>query len=305
MRVIRPLTITDATLTSSTILEPDASVGEIGWTAGSYNTGEQRIVVSTHKVYEVVATPNTADDPVTGAAKAVPTWVEVAPTNKWAMFDTVVGTQSTDGTPLVTAITPAEIVNSIAGFNIDGASTVNVTVVSVAEGEVYNRTIEMLDNTAVVDFYEYFFSPIINVTEFILTDLPAYVDQTITTTINGDADIAAGVLVIGRQTMIGTALYGSNWQALDFSRKDRDEFGNFTIIPRATADRFEYDVSIEKRLFGYTKGLLKSLSGIPCVWAGTNDTGDGTVVFGYYVDTGINLSNPSVLDVTITIEGLV
>lgn len=301
MRVIPPVTVTDSILTSSTIAEPSA--GEVVWTAYTSTIGDQRIVLATHRVYESVAA--TTDDPVTGASKTVPTWVDVAPTNKYAMFDTVVGTQSTATAPLEIVLTPAQIINTIAGFNIDGASTVQVVVDSIAEGEVYNTTIEMLDNTAVVDFYEYFFSPIINVTEFLLTDLPAYSDQTITVTIDGDADIDAGVLVIGRQTIIGTALYGTNWQSLDYSRKERDEFGNFIIVSRSTADRFEYDVAIEKRLFGYTKKLLKDLSTTPCVWAGTDDTGDGTVVYGYYVDTSINLSSPSILDATITVEGLI
>ena len=301
MRVIPPVTVTDSILTSSTIAEPSA--GETVWAAYTSTIGDQRIVLATHRVYEAVAA--TTDDPVTGAAKSVPTWVDIGPTNKYAMFDTVVGTQSNATAPLEVELTPAQIINTIAGFNIDGAITVQVVVNSIAEGEVYNTTIEMLDNTAVVDFYEYFFSPIINVTEFLLTDLPAYSDQTITVTIDGDADIDAGVLVMGRQTIIGTALYGTNWQALDYSRKERDEFGNFIIVSRSTADRFEYDVAIEKRLFGYTKGLLKGLSTTPCVWAGTDDTGDGTVVYGYYVDTSINLSSPSIIDATITVEGLI
>lgn len=301
MRVIPPVAVTDSILTSSTIAEPDT--GETVWTAYTSTIGDHRIVLATHRVYEAVAA--TTDDPVTGAAKSVPTWVDIGPTNKYAMFDTVVGTQSNATAPLEVELTPAQIINTIAGFNIDGAITVQVVVNSIAEGEVYNTTIEMLDNTAVVDFYEYFFSPIINVTEFLLTDLPAYSDQTITVTIDGDADIDAGVLVMGRQTIIGTALYGTNWQALDYSRKERDEFGNFIIVSRSTADRFEYDVAIEKRLFGYTKGLLKGLSTTPCVWAGTDDTGDGTVVYGYYVDTSINLSSPSILDATITVEGLI
>lgn len=303
MRVIPPVTITDSMLTSSPIAEPDASVGEVEWSAYTSTIGDRRIVVATHRIYEAVAA--TTDDPVTGAAKAVPTWIDIAPTNRWAMFDTVVGTQSSIASPLEIVLTPNQIINTVAGFNIDGASTVQVVVDSIAEGEVYNTTIEMLDNTAVVDFYEYFFSPIINVTEFILTNLPAYSDQTITVTIEGDADIDTGVLVMGRQTMIGTALYGTNWQALDYSRKEKDDFGNFIIVERSTVDRFEYDVAIEKRLFGYTKGLLKGLSTTPCVWAGTDDTGDGTVVYGYYVDTAINLSSPSILDATITVEGLI
>ena len=303
MRVIPPITVSESLLTSSTIPEPDASVGEIEWEAYTSTKGDERIVTSTHRVYEAVAA--TTDDPVTGAAKANPTWVDIGPTNKYAMFDDVVGTQSKANLSLVTDITPNQIVNSIAGFNIDGATSVNVTVVSASEGEVYNEDVALQDNTAVVDEYSYFFSPIVNVTEFLLIDLPAYTDQTITTTITGQGEIDAGVLAIGRQTYLGKSLYGSGWQALDYSRKERDDFGNFIIVPRTTTDRFEFDFAIEKRLFGYTKDLLKSLSTVPAIWAGTDTSGDGTVVYGYYTDASINIDTPSYISSSITIEGLI
>lgn len=303
MRVIKPFDITDSKLTLSSIPEPDSSVGEIAWTAYTSTIGDRRVVVATHRIYEAVAA--TADDPVTGAAKAVPTWVDVAPSNKWAMFDAVVGTQSTDNLTLSCRITPNELTNSIAGFNITGALNVNVTVVSASSGTVYNRDIDMIDNSNVIDFYTYFFEPIISVTEFIITDLPAFTDTYIDTTITGGGALGCGALVVGRQNTLGVALYGSSWQSLDFSRKERDEFGNFNIIRRATVDRFEYDVVVDRHLFSYVKNTLKSLSTVACVWAGTENTNDGTVVFGYYVDTQINLSSPSKLNATITVEGIV
>lgn len=303
MRVIKPITVTDAILASSTIPEPDTSKGEVEWTAGTYNLGDRRIVSSTHKIYEVVADPSTTDNPVTGAAKAVPTWVEVQATNRYAMFDNVNSTLST-GDNIQVALTPGKVAAGLAGFAIK-ADSINVTCVSAADGEVYNVDINMLNNDEVADWYSYFFASIEFIDQFILTDIPAYSDLTTTVTINGTG-AEVGTLIAGGVIDIGVALYGTSWQGLDFSKKERDQFGNTTLTQGRTADRLDYDVHTEKGRFGYVKQQLRELTGVPAVWIGNpNDVNDGTSVFGYYVDNQINISNPSLLDVTITVEGLV
>jgi hypothetical protein len=52
MIVIPPITITEA-MVSSTIPEPDASVGEVLWNAATnYTAGNTVVRTTTHKVYE-------------------------------------------------------------------------------------------------------------------------------------------------------------------------------------------------------------------------------------------------------------
>ena len=303
MRVIKPVSVTDATLTSSTIAEPDS--GEIEYTAGTYNTGDKRIKSSTHRVYEVVAVPSTTDTPEVGILALPPTWVDVGPTNKWAMFDSSNSTATTDNLALNIGVTPTSLVNSIAGFAIDGASSLSVTV-SNGISDVYSKDIFMRDNSERADWYQFFFSPIIAINRFILTDLPPVISKLVTVSMLGSGDIKLGNLVIGSYSDLGTAVHGTSWQGLDFSIRTPDGFGGFEIIRRRTADIMDYDCTLPKSKFSYTKSLLKSLSQVETVWIGNHlDINDGTAVFGYHNDSQINISTPTQIDMTIKVQELI
>lgn len=305
MKIIVPNPVSQGELLNSNIPEPDPAVGEEVWTSGQTMLGEQRVDLSTHKIYEVVADPSTTDSPLEGVSKVPPTWVEIGPTNRYVMFDGTIGTQSIGSELLETQVQFPTITTSMFGVNIDGAASINVQVHTSDDELVYDRDVSMVDNRFVPDWYAYYFSPVIRRTEFLLTDLPSYLNAKISTTITGVGEVAVGALVYGSQHELGVALYGSSWQAMDFSRKERDEFGNFTIVRRRTADIFDYDVSVDKPKFPYVKDILKRVSTVPCVWIGSPGQDDGTTVYGYYKNVQINISSPTILQCTIQVEGLV
>lgn len=303
MRVVRPIVVTDAKFTSSSIPEPDASVGEVEWIAGSFNTGDQRIKSSTHRVYEVTAIPSTTDDPEVGVLADPPTWVNVAPTNKWALFDNLNSTKSRISTQLITEVTPAGIVNSVAGFSIEGVGAINVTMTDPSAGVVYDNDLDLVDNSQVADWYYYYFSPIERASEFALLDLPTYPSATVKVTFDG-GDIGVGSLIFGSVIVLGVANYGTSVQLLDFSKKELDDFGNIVITPGRTSKLVSFDVTIAKEKVNYVFNQLSLLTTIPSVWVGDDGTNDPTLVFGYYRDYQNNISTPTITDATITVEGL-
>lgn len=302
MRVIRPVDITDAILTSSTIPEPDT--GEIVWTPGTRLLGERFISTVTHRIYEVVADPSTTDDPVDGVNANPPTWVNAAPTNRFAMFDNVNSTQSNETTSLVVEIDTGIVTNSVAGFAIDGASTINVTMTDPVDGIVFTRDISMVDNSEVGGWYDYFFAPIINITKFVILDMPPFPNATIKVTVTG-ATIDFGSLIVGSQITLGISNFGTSIGLVDFSRTETDSFGNRIVDPGRTSDLVDFDVTVPKNRVGYVRDQIKKLTGIPSVWVGTDEFDDATLVFGYYRDLQINISTPSITDMTVVIEGLV
>ena len=304
MRVIKPIAVVDSNFTSSTVAEPDSGVGEVEWSAGTYTLGTQRIESATHRVYEVVADPSTSDQPSVGVDANPPTWIDVKPTNRWAMFDNVNSTKTEDGTQIIVELTTDVITNSIAGFAIEGANAINVTVTDPIDGIVYNVDVDMNDNSEVADWYYYYFAPIIKRTEFALLDLPAYADATIKITIDGN-DLKFGSLVVGNVIELGVANYGSSLELLDFSKKETDDFGNITVVEGRNSKLVNFDVTIPSDKTSYVFNTLSTLTTIPAVWLGTEQVDDATLVFGYYRNTQINISNPSISDATIQIEGLV
>ena len=77
MKLIRPTTLTDAMLSSSTAPENDYAA----WGSGTaYAVGARVILTSTHRRYEALAA-STGVNPASDPTK----WLDIGPTNRWAL----------------------------------------------------------------------------------------------------------------------------------------------------------------------------------------------------------------------------
>ena len=303
MILIKPIEITDANFTSSTIPEPDASQGEVEWSAGTYNLGVKRIKSSTHRVYEVVADPSTTDDPEEGVNKNPATWIDVGATNKWKMFDEANNTQSV-GDNIVVELNPNQLYNGVGAFNV---SCDSITV-SVIEGAttVYTKSIEMRDRPFVDGWYNWFFSGIEFITRFILIDLPPANTATLRVEFGG-VDAKVGVLSFGRQFSFGDAQYGTSSEIIDFSNPTEDQFGNISFSQGFTADLVNYKVHTMKSRLGQNAREIKTLGKQrPAIWIGDpSQIDDSTAVYGYNRDYKQTYDSPTVCTVNITVRGIV
>ena len=296
MRVVLPIAVTEDILISSTISEPDT--GEVVYVTGPSLTGERFILTSTHRAYEVVAIPSTTNDPETGISAVPPTWVDVGPTNKFAMFDNINSTRSEETTTLVVEVKPGVVANSIAGFNISGVTNVNVTVTDPIDGEVYNTDVA-IDNSQLSEFFD---DDDIN-SEFILLDLPFYSNATTKLTATGTS-IKFGNFVIGNKTILGVAKVEGALQLLDFGKKETDTFGNTVVKPGRTAKLVDFEVSVDFNNVSFVFDVLSSITSIPSAWVATDEVNDPTLVFGYYRDYQESISSATITNATITVEGL-
>lgn len=310
MRIVKPITPTTTQLTSSSIAEPAA--GEVEWVAGTaYSLGDEVIDTTTHRKYRsLVDGGNQGNDPQsenydlngTGA-----NWQIVGSSLRYSMFDHTISTQSASSTPLSFSLTPGQVVSAVAGFNITGASSINVTMIFDG-AEVYNTDVPVRDESSVDNYYDWFFEPLVITDRFVLLDLPAYAGGIITVTATGSGIVGIGEFVYGAQVDIGVTQSGVRWQGLDFSRKERNFDGTFSITQRRTADLVNYDFQYESSRFGYLRRQLQQVSSVATVFVGEafgSEPDDGTVVFGYYKDVQLNITTPRVSFGTIQVEGLV
>lgn len=302
MFVFNPIDVSASNLTSL-IPEPDTAVGEVEWVAGSYATGDRVIKTSTHLLYESATDANT-DDPEVGVNAVPPTWVEVSATNRYRMFSDSGAAQTVYDDNLTVSIVPESVINSFATFNVTNVDDINITVVDPAEGEVYNEDYNLRDSSQIVDWYAYFFEPIISVKELLVNNLPSYKNATINITYYSDNPMI-GICALGKEIELGLAEYGTSFSLKDYSRKEIDDFGNFTVVRRGTSKQVQYSGYSETARAQYLFERLAELSTIPCVWYGSGATNDSTLVYGYYDDSTINISNPSTTDISISIEGLI
>lgn len=295
MRIIRPVEITPAILTTSSAPETDYAAWDV---ATAYAVGERAMY--SHRNYEALVA-HTGANPETDTSDP-PKWLDLGANNRWRMFDDRVGSLTEQAGSIAVSLTPGEAINALALFSLLGRS-LSVTLTDSTEGVVYQCDLSLVD-AGVGDWYEWFFAPIGRQSDAVLTDLPAYVGASLSVTVENNTETAAcGHLVMGRQADIGVALYGTSVGITDYSRKETDQFGNALVVERAFSKRAEFDVAIETPRVSAVQRLLAAIRSRPVVWIGAQGY-ESTVLFGYYRDFQISISGPTVSDATITVEGL-
>lgn len=295
MKIVKPIEVTEAILTDSDVALDDYVV----WAAGTYNLGDQ--VRYDLSAYEALTT--TTDQPDVGAAKAVPTWLRLGYVNRWRMFRDGSDSVTTNTAAITVTMDFAAVVTTIGllGLSADSAQLIMTDGV---EGEVYNETISLTD-IAAIDWWEYFFTTYDSMDTALFEDIPPYPDAVLVLTIsrtNPLDDASCGRVVAGPIAELGVTNYGTDVGIVDYSIRERDEFGNLQIVPRRTVKRVGYDVTLESILVDYVQRALSKISATPALFIGDH-TYESTIVFGLYRDFTINLSGVSTSAATIEVEG--
>lgn len=297
MIIIQPIPVTSAMVTASNVPETDAPL----WTAGTYSLGDLRIYE--HRVYEVIVA-STTDRPDLGAEASPPTWLDLGATNRFKMFDEIINTQTVLASEIDVDITPDTVVNSAAFFGLSG-NTITVTVTDPVEGQVYQQTRDLQDNTLIVDWYSYFFDDFAFLSDVVFLDLPSYGTATINVLVDAGLDDAKiGEAIIGKQRDLGVTNFGTNVSIIDYSVKGTDEFGNTVITTRAFSKRADYDVTVNTNSVSAVQKALADIRTTATVFVGDPNRPE-TVVYGFYKQFNIVLSTPSISDCSIEVEGLV
>jgi hypothetical protein len=298
MKLIPPIALTPAMLTS------DVAITETAWTAGTYTLGTQRYVGV--NLYEVVASPSTADEPTAGAAKAVPTWIKIGVINRWRMFDLIIAEATTQtAAPITVTIDPGETISGIALFNVQAAS-VRVVVNDPGEGDVYDRTNFLGSSTGLGDWYSYFFGTSVRDDTALFLDMPSYPMGVVTVTIEPQdgGDVSVGEMVVGKQRKIGTTLMNFTFGIEDFSRKERNEFGQFVIVERRFSKLATFDLFLTNSEVNNAFNTLAKYRATPIVYVGDEGRPE-TVFLGFYRDFSTLRTGPYSSEMSLEIEGLV
>lgn len=314
MRIIIPQPVTDTTLISSSIAEDDYDEWLVGTT---YDRGDFVISIDTHTVYRSLTDSNTGNDPDLEQAQIADPlvdnpdpvrWQIISATNRWKMFDQKPSVQAAAADQIEVVIAPNQIVRGLAGFSVD-ANSVTVVVDSVSGGgEVFNRTIPMQDETLVLNWYSYYFTPITPLTEFVITDLPPYGDAEITVTIDREgAMVRCGQLVLGSLRVVGsTNISNTGFTGLDFSFVEQDEFGDLTTVRRAATRLSQFEVVMSNAtLLGFDRLMRELRGGVAAVWIGDEDTRKAAVNYGFYRDYRAVYQTDAYSLMSLQIQGIV
>jgi hypothetical protein len=298
MKIVPSIEINDANLIASNIVEDDAPPYDLDT---NYHTGDQ--VIYDHWVYESLDHPNKGNQP-----DISPTfWLLIGATNLYKAFDQRISDPATNADSVTYTIGHAGVsVTAIALFGLD-ANSVTIEVNDPVAGLVFSETYDLLDNSDVVDWSTYFFAPVDQrALELALQNIPPYNNAETTITVTKTGGIAkVGQIVLGRLIDLGISTYGTSLSIEDYSRKERDQFGNPIIVQRAFAQLVDYDVKLETRDARRVQNTLAVYRTTPVVWIGADEEVFGTTVYGYYRRFDIVLASPSLSDATIEVESLV
>lgn len=305
MKIIRPETVTDSILQSTTVTEAD----EAEWASGTtYALNDLVMVTSTaggaatatHKIYKSQQGSNTGNDPTIDDGTW---WDEVSSTNAWKMFDTVVQDQTEAAGGMTVVLQSPNVINALGLINVDCVS-VTITVDDATEGEVYNQTYSLISDSGIQDWYAYFFEPIIRTDRLAVTDLPPYAGADITVEFTESGTAKCGALVIGQYAALGFSQHGASVSIIDYSTKTTDAAGRVTITPGAYAKRMDVDVILDTGQFPAILRTLTDVRTTPVVWIAEDDNA-GAIVYGYFREFDIIVSNPTTSRCSLEIEGLV
>ena len=296
MRIVTPTEITATELTGTNVVNSEAD-----WAAGTYNLDDQ--AVDANRVYKVVADPSTTDQPSVGAAASPATWVLMGPSNQYRMFRDGRDSYSSRDESIDVQLNFDQIVTTVGALGLQGVSA-TLTVVDSVDGTVYDETIDLVD-IGVNNLWEYFFLPYEFNDTAIFDGIPPYQGADINLSINAATasdEARAGRVLVGVERSLGVTNYGVSVSILDYSTKERDGFGNLTLVPRRTVRLVDYDVKVDTAKVDFVVRTLERIASKPTLFIGDSKFAS-SVTFGIYRDFSQGITSPSISDLAIQVEG--
>lgn len=272
------------------------------WNAGtSYAVDALVERTTTHRRYKRKIAGTTATAPESDTVN----WADIAPSNRWAMFDKKVGSITTETGTLTVVLKPGSI-GGLSLLELVGRQ-VDFTMKDAPAGTtVYSRTIS-LDGTVIDSFFDWFFSDYVQLTDLVLTNLPIqFVNCELSIVISGTSTVSCGVCVLGQVIDIGSTLSGVSVGIIDYSVKSVDTFGNIDVVQRSYSKRNSLKSLSPRKNFNTIFRTLASLRATPCVYIGSESQGyEPMIVYGFYKEFSIDVSYPTHHLCNLEIEGLI
>ena len=300
MRIVPPVSVSDSNLTFCNIPEDDADA----WSSATdYSLGD--LVMDDHIVYEsILGTGNIDKKP---SLNEDTFWLKLGATNKYKAFDNRLSDKATYDDELVYTIAHAgEFVSAVAVFGLTGG-TMRVQVVDPDAGTVFDETYMLLDDSGVIDWNTYFFSPVgVQRQEVLEINIPPYLNASTTVTVtNTGGQAKVGQIVLGRVFDLGITEFNTTLSIEDYSRKERLFDGSAVIVERAYSQLIDYDVKYRTETTRRLQTTLAKYRATPVVWIGTEKEEYGTIVFGYFRRFDLVIASPKLSDASIEVEGLI
>ena len=282
--------------------------------SSTYGLGDTASSSTSHRVYESLAADNVGNPLPVLPETTTTKWLDVGPTNRFAMFDLFRNTQTVSASPLTVVIAPGERVNTlglaglvanqvqISATSVLGGGTVYPSEHSASPTGIFNLNTRIVNNG-----YDYCFETFTTLPSMAIFDLPPFSDIIITVTISaGSGNVKVGSLVVGTYIYIGNIQYGATNDGMNFSTVTRDAWGNATLVPRRTIPKTEQTLIIPGNRINRCKEARVLLNAVPALWTGLDDNAsswfDMLTILGIYTRFQIGQLNNSRAEINLSLE---
>jgi hypothetical protein len=259
------------------------------WSAASYSIGDRVQVTSTGKIYEDQDGGASATSPNLDTAR----WTEIGNINE-----------------IRVVLNPVDDLNAIALINVSGES-VNVTINDWTGSEfvqVYNEDYPLLAPVLPTDWYSYFYTVVGYRPFMVIKDLPIKKSpsEIIISVTSSLGSVSIGTLLVGlvRDLSEGGPLLGAKIGLVDYSRKERDQFGNTVIVERAYTKRMTVDFYIMKYNMDWVQQLFADIRTTPTLWI-ADENYEALTIYGYYKEFTAVIPYPDRLLCNLEVESMI
>lgn len=297
-KIIKPTTITDAMLVSSTIAEP--APGETVWNgATAYTVGQKAIRTGLHREYIRLIAGTTATAPELDTVN----WKDIGPTRRWAMFDRRIGTASYGPSPMTAVVAPGGAAGLFMRELVGTTATISMNS-GPGGTTIYSRVID-LDASQIDSIYDWLFTPYEQRNSFALSDLPEYYTASqISVSVTGTGTVSAGVCQVGEVIEMGQTLAGVTVGMTDFGKKDIED-GITDVIEGPYSQQLTMKALVAKSQFNKLVRRLLSVRSTPCAFLGSESASyEALQNYGFYKGWTIDVEYDSHVLCSIEIESL-
>ena len=287
--ILRPIAVTDDMLTSSSVSEADESE----YSSSTTYAKEDRCMITTagvHKVYESQQASNTDNYPpdnlVDDEDGTLAPWKLISSTNRWKMFDPTSRAATTDSDEISVVLEPGTYVPHIALLGLD-CEHVSITMVDPTDGEVYAETVNLVDLTGIIGYFNWFFTPAPRKYNFLFSDLPYYPDATITLIFSDPgATVTVGEIIPGVVRVKGTLESDNTFSTEDSPDMSSDGDGNTTLESTTYVSVHDYKVKIDVYKVAQVKRELFDYRSTPMVYVHPDYL--ETLIYGFALRSQVN-----------------
>lgn len=282
MRIIEPFQVTPDMLASSNIPEDDHPV----WSVSTEYAVKDR-VIRLHGIWECVQT-HTGQDPLADVQSLY--WVRLGATNRWRAFDERLGGEVTGGAVIQYEIVLPRTLNALAFFGLD-ATEVAVIVTAPGDLVIYSEVVSLSTRDEIGNFWEYVFTDFRFAPDLILRNVPLPSGAVLDISIAAGAAAKVSEIIIGRDLPIGETLVDTSLGIVDYSKKERDEWGGVFLVPRPVTSTVSFRFSIPTTGAARVQQIMKRIASKTCVfYAIDGEDPFGTTVPGVLRDYDLTLT---------------